>query len=508
MPRTRRAIHTLLTSVAFLGATLVVGIVSTPIFLRLLGDERVGAFRVATDWAAYLVLMELGLSGALRARFAKVVSQSEEATATAFAAGVTMYRRVTVWTLIAAGGFAFALPWLIPVDASLQVELVIAWLLLTATSLTLLLGPVRPLLEGMQRGYVINNLLVVQSIVVTVTGVFFAWVGLGVASQALGTLIGACLMAGGLIWCLRATYPKLCHQLIHPKSNSDERIRLAKLNLPTFASRISGQVGVMSDNIVIGMLLGPPAVVPFFLTQRISLVAQGLLQSFSGSTWAGLADLYHRQEMGLLQTRVIELTRLITMVGVIVLAPILVFNRFFVTLWVGGDRFGGEWMTSLAVVDAFLLSIVSLWGLLFAGTEKIGLVAPVSVVSAVVNVIVSIVATYTLGPVGPLVGTLVALLAVQGTWIPHLLRSHFGISQRQLLVSMINPWIVASPLIGLAWWVVREYPMCQPNNWLELSVAVGGSSVLLLAVQWRCCLDAEHRNLWKRRVLDFAGVGV
>ncbi len=487
--------------------TLLIGIISTPIFLRLLGDERVGAFRVATDWAAYLVLMELGLSGALRARFAKVVSQSEEATAVAFAAGVTMYRRVTLWTVVAAAGFAFALPWIIPVEPALRTELVIAWLLLAATSLTLLLGPVRPLIEGMQRGYVVNNLLVVQSIVVTATGVYFAWVGLGVASQALGTLVGALLMAAGLFWCLREIHPKLCHQLFWPGSSGEEQKQLAKLNFPTFASRISGQVGVMSDNIIIGFLLGPPAVVPFFLTQRISLVAQGLLQSFSGASWAGLADLYHRQQMTLLQSRVIELTRLIAMVAVVVLAPILVFNRHFVILWVGEERFGGEWMTSLAVIDAFLLAIVSLWGLLFAGTEKIGLVAPVSVLSAVVNVAVSVLATYALGIVGPLVGTLVAVLVVQGTWMPHLLRVHFGILPRNLYSAMANPWIVTAPIVGLAWWLVRAYPAMQPSNWIELSIAVGSLAALLLAIQWRFCLGAEHRHLWKRRILDFAGVG-
>ncbi len=502
--RTRRAIGAFATSVAFMVVTLLIGIISTPIFLRLLGDERVGAFRVATDWAAYLILLELGLSGSLRARFAKATSQSLEATGGVFGAGVVAYRRVTVWMILAAVLFAVALPWFIPVVPALRSELLIAWALLGATSLTLLLGPIRPLLEGMQYGYVINKLLILQSLILTTTGIGFAWMGWGIISQALGTLLGAVFLAGGMFWYLRRIAPALSMRLWRPQSDASERAYLAKLNLPTFASSLSGLVGVMSDNIIIGFLLGPPAVVPFFLTQRIALVAQGLLQSLSGSSWAGLADLYHRQQCSMLQTRVVELTRLIAMVSVVTLAPILVFNGSFVSLWVGGDRFGGEWMTLLAVIDALLLAIVSLWGLLFSGTEKIALVAPVSVVSAILNVTVSFLATYFIGLEGPLLGTFVALTLVQFVWIPRLMKLHFGISPTQIFSALVYPWLLSCPIILLFWFTMRSYPSVRPDNWLGLVLAVGLMSSVLLLLQWRLSLDAEHRHLWRRRLIDFA----
>jgi len=486
--------------------TLLIGIVSTPVLLHFLGDERVGAFRVATDWAGYLVLFELGLSGALRARFARAVAHSEQATALAFSAGVGMYRRVTAWTLLAACAFAVAIPWVVPVNSSLRAELVLAWLLLAGTSFGLLLGPIRPLQESVQQGFIVNHLLLVQSVAVTAVGVGLAWIGWGIISQAVGVLVGSLILAGASYWWLKENYPSLCCQLIRPDPNVDEQKQLSKLSLPTFASRISGQVGVMSDNILVGFMLGPAAVVPFFLTQRISSVGQGLLQSFSGASWAGLADLYHRQHTELLQERVIELTRLITMVAVVILAPILVFNRHFVTLWVGEERFGGEWLTLLAVINALLLSILSLWGLLFAGTEKIGAVAPVSVASAIVNVLVSIPATYFLGLVGPLIGTLLALLLVQGTRYPALLKAHFGISRRAIFAALANPWLVSGPVIVAAWWAVRSYPTLQPGSWLELTVAVALMSTILSVLQWRLCFDIQCRQLWKQRLLTFSGM--
>ncbi len=494
-----------MSSIALMVVTLLIGIVSTPILLRFLGDERVGAFRVATDWAGYLVLFELGLSGALRARFAKAVAHSEQAILLAFSAGVGMYRRVTARTLLAACAFAVVIPCAIPVESSLRAELVLAWLLLAVSSFGLLLGPIRPLQESVQQGFIVNHLLLLQSVTITAVGVCLAWAGWGLVSQAVGVLAGSLILGGVSYGWLKENYPSLCYQLIRPDPNIDEQKQLSKLSLPTFASRISGQLGMMSDNILIGFMLGPAAVVPFFLTQRISSIAQGLLQSFSGSSWAGLADLYHRQQCDLLRERVIELTQLITMVSVVILAPIIVFNRTFVTLWVGEERFGGESLTFIAVINALLLSLVSLWGLLFTGTEKISVIAPVSVASAIVNVIVSIPATYFLGLAGPLIGTLVALLLVQGTRYPALLNTHFGISRLAIFAALANPWLVSSPVIVAAWWGVHRYPKLQPESWLELAAAVGLMSISLSLLQWRLCFDGECRQLWKRRLLSFTG---
>ncbi|MGH9913777.1 MAG: hypothetical protein ACRD63_00650, partial [Pyrinomonadaceae bacterium] len=65
--RSKRATINYFSQVLLTGVTMVVGFVSTPFLLHWLGAERFGAVRVANELYGHLVLLELGLSGALPA---------------------------------------------------------------------------------------------------------------------------------------------------------------------------------------------------------------------------------------------------------------------------------------------------------------------------------------------------------------------------------------------------------------------------------------------------------
>src|SRR3954470_2538174 len=63
--RLRRAAWTYLAGTLYTVATILAGFVATPILLRLLGGERLGAFRVMGEWLGYLTVVDLGLTAAL-----------------------------------------------------------------------------------------------------------------------------------------------------------------------------------------------------------------------------------------------------------------------------------------------------------------------------------------------------------------------------------------------------------------------------------------------------------
>ncbi|HEY2857562.1 MAG TPA: hypothetical protein VGJ21_04050, partial [Terracidiphilus sp.] len=65
MSRGRRSILNYLSSLAFAAITLLLSLIATPLLLRCLGQEKLGAFRATSDWGSYLTLLELGIGGAL-----------------------------------------------------------------------------------------------------------------------------------------------------------------------------------------------------------------------------------------------------------------------------------------------------------------------------------------------------------------------------------------------------------------------------------------------------------
>src|SRR5262245_58190790 len=102
MTRTRRSIYTYFSGIGYQAITLLVAIVTTPLLLRWLGEERYGAFRVILDWLGYLALLELGLGGALCPLLAKAVGSGDSVTIRqTLAAGIRAYLWVSVLALVA-----------------------------------------------------------------------------------------------------------------------------------------------------------------------------------------------------------------------------------------------------------------------------------------------------------------------------------------------------------------------------------------------------------------------
>src|SRR5438105_550170 len=175
MDRTRKATWGFLSGLAFAGVTVIVGLVATPLLLRWLGSERFGAFRAASDWTGHLTIFELGLSWALIPLFARALGRGDILAVRAILrVGVRVYLGVALLMLAAGAGLALIIVYLVPVSSNTVHDLRGGcWVGLLAI-LVVPLSPFRALAEADQRSYLINTLLIVQTLVVTGLGLLLA----------------------------------------------------------------------------------------------------------------------------------------------------------------------------------------------------------------------------------------------------------------------------------------------------------------------------------------------
>ena len=185
-------------------------------------------------------------------------------------------------------------------------------------------------------------------------------------------------------------------------------------------------MALYTDNILIAWMLGAPAVVPFFLTQRLAQVVQMQIQGIGNATWAGLVELHTQGHSTRFCARMIDLTSLVSGVGLAILIPVAAYNRDFLSLWVGSRQYAGDWVTVIACVNAWLWSITSLWGWPISGAGYIAAWTPYAISFALINIGISIGATRLAGSAGPLIGTLAAFLLVHTWAMPQVLRQKFG----------------------------------------------------------------------------------
>ena len=95
--RTARFLLTLLSREVYTILTLAMALWATPLLLHWLGDERFGAFQVATDWLGYVALLEFGLGGALAPLLAMAEARRDERAAQGLiVTGIRSYAKVAI----------------------------------------------------------------------------------------------------------------------------------------------------------------------------------------------------------------------------------------------------------------------------------------------------------------------------------------------------------------------------------------------------------------------------
>ncbi|MGO9604274.1 MAG: lipopolysaccharide biosynthesis protein [Candidatus Binataceae bacterium] len=466
--------------------------------LRWLGDERYGAVEAATDWLAYISLLEFGIGGALLPLMARALAQRDERqVGTLLVAGIRAYLVVTALMVAAGLALVAIIPHVLPVGSSMTSDLRIGCTIGVVAIAFAPLTPFRTLLEADQRGYVIHVALLIQSLMITAVSLILAWAKWGISGQFAAILLGILVFNAIMLQQISPRFAGLSGFAIGSIRETSEWKEIWNLNWPSFAFNLCGRVGLLTDNIIIGGLLSPALVVPFLVTQRLAVMTQHELQGIGNASWAALAELQAQRNTDVFNLRLIELTRLVGILAAASLIPIVVYDHNFVSLWVGHQRFGGDALSIIAALNAFLLAIFSLWAWCIYATGRVRMIMPGLIAQTVINFSLSIVLTLKLGLVGPVLGTLAGFVSVSIWYLPLLLHRCFATSPMELFKATALPIVSAVPFAAAVWWMSEVFPV---KGWFDMALEMSLAALAYLALWWMVGLSAGEKELWLSRV--------
>lgn len=490
----RSSLNFVASSATSIVATLA-AFVATPFVLHGLGAERLGAFRAATEWAGYLALLDAGLLAALAPLIARAAATGDrDSLRNVLAAGVRAYLHVALWTLLAGIVLWTFLPGLIRLPPELNGELRLGFAFAVAALVFIPLNVYRALAEALQKQYLVSALLCVQLIATTAGCVVAAEAGWGLPGQFGAAAAGTLILPFGLLLLFRGVAQPGA-LIAHAPGTGDEGRQLRKLNRTTLAYQLFGRLSLLSDNIIVGLFLGPAAVASFFLTTRLPQAAVGQVLAIGNATWAGLAELYHSGQHDIFRARLIQLTRFTAILGGALIVPLAVLTAPFVSLWIGPLHFAGSCVVLLAVFNGILLPIFSLWGWVFSGLGRIGLILPYAIAEGILSIGASLTATWWVGISGPLIGAALINLFYRPWWITRLLRREFAVSTRDLLLAATLPILPALLIVaGLD----AGYAIAPAVSWTRLICEFGGSAALYFVVAWHAVLGDDERATFRR----------
>lgn len=509
MSRMVKSARTLVSGYSLTLIGMVIGLVVTPWVVAAAGDEGYGAFRVTIDYIGYLMLLELGMGGAVQAGVARAIGQNApERLVQVLRAGA----RYFVWVSCAA--FAGSVVLIVVIDHLVPTQPDVTAALRLGIGLSLVgwfllpLSVYRQFCDARQRGYVGHLSLFVSSILISGCSVIFLEAGLGIAGLFLAILVGNLASTAIVVYDARRVAP--LWQVLFGPIDPAVRGELSKLNWWTFLFNICGRFAILSDSIIIALMVNTAAVTPFLMTTRLPSMLGTQLLALGGSSWAALAELHYQGHTERMNTRLIQLTRLSSFAGFVLLAPAAVWNEAFVTVWAGDGQYASGWITIVSCANAWMMSLNSLWGWVLSGTGRVKTMIPCMVVGTVVNVIGSLVGTSFLGVVGPLVGTSLQLFFVSAWWSPLVLRREFGTSVRELLLATVWPVVYSAPAVVLMvvsqpWIPIMSGDLPRWGRLLLVLAIIGGWVGVLMVQGWFLVLARNERTAAKQWLARLRG---
>jgi O-antigen/teichoic acid export membrane protein len=482
---------------AVYGATIVSGLVVTPIALHALGDQAFGIWSFVGSITIYLTLLDFGLGPSVVRFTAEARGRgTPEDTNRLASTALLLYAAIGVVTLALGVAISWLVPLLIDTPDDLVWETRIAAFLVTLSLVVRFpLGLFYNLLGGHQRFDVQNLGNFIGTIVYAVLVAVLLPRGGGLVLLGVLTL-GVTLFRLGLplLW-LRREFPQLRLRRAYVTRRGVRE--LASVSTSNFLVHLANKVVFSTDVVVVGIVLGPRAATLYAIPAKLFQLAFGLCSvganlmfpAFAEQEGAGEADRQRRLLLIGLRGSIAA--------ALVVALPLLLIPDLVIEAWLRSDTYGesSAVLALLAVVVLIHQPIYLLTNYLIAiGRQAV--VARTLIVGVVVNVVLSLVLVETVGIWGVALATLVADVGVLLYVVPALAAPAAGISVASFARAALRPLLPAAaaavPLL-----VVASRAL-EPDTLLELA-PVGLAWVALCgAAIWRFGLDRDERDVLGR----------
>jgi len=471
----------------------MIGMISTPIILFYLGEEKFGTLRVLLDWLAHLSLMEFGLYAAVMAFMAKAFGEKKGGLGPALRMSIHKYKKVLIAQICAIFIFSIFFDKLVPIGEGQQKE---AWMtfLILGTSVFFIFSQIfKAELEASQRGYIVSYVMMGQNVIYVGASILFLYWGWSLKGQAVAYVLSIAVAFGVFLWLCRGSLKFLRQK----QDKSLDHAVFTKQRINLFITELCGRASLMSDNLMITFVLGAKEVTAFFITQRLIQVLQSQLQNVSGAAWPALGELYYENEHGKFKERVLQLTEFVAFLSGVSLTVTVIFNSPFILLWTGENTFAGVWISNLAAINAGFFALMSLWSWCFSLAHKTDRITKIFIGQAIVNVSLSYILTSRMGVVGPLLAAFIGYVGLAMWWVSFEVSQSFSISFVTLLRAWFLPFIVP---LSIAISCITFFGEPKVTSWWSLTFLAAGLTIIVFLINFYLLLTSRTREFFLNKI--------
>jgi O-antigen/teichoic acid export membrane protein len=210
-----------------------------------------------------------------------------------------------------------------------------------------------------------------------------------------------------IIW-LKIIYPPL---KLNPLMFRFKRLySLLRLSLRIMFTRLASVVNYNIDKLVLGYFLTPVTVVYYQLGATVSKYITTIPEMVSsGSLMPAVSELKHKNQAEKIRMLFERINKYIFMVSLFLMAGIIIFGREFIGLWLG-PGYEDTYIVMVFLSAAYTYSLLGVSATqIMNGLEKLNAPMAAAFISAVLNIVLSVVLSKFYGLKGALIGTSTAI---------------------------------------------------------------------------------------------------
>lgn len=478
---TRRASLSAAASLLDYAVKAGVSLVITPILLSGLGRTLYGVWEMLGRLVGYMSAADGRPTEALRLVISQQQAADPEANRRSVGAALVVWLVLLPLVVVVGAVLTWLAPALTHAPPQSRGDVRLTCALLVASFLLGGLAAIpESVLRGMNLGYKRMGLQAGLSIL---AGGLAAWAvhqGLGLAGIG-GSQIVRALIIGICFWLLVRKYVPW-FSIARPSRAAIKG--LLSMSVWLSVGELVAKLLLASDVLILGAVVSPAAVTTFVLTGYAARTGLGIFVFTAGAAMPGLGGVLGQQQFeraGQIRRELLTLTWLfVTVVG----ATILVWNRSFLTLWVGAPNYAGPWVDLLIVLIVAQTAFIRTDSYIIdAALRPKGRVL-IGAITAVATLALGITLTHAFGIIGLCAGML-AGRAIQSVSYPLLVRSCLNHQKRHTAAgaAALRLVLVTALLFAGASVLGRELQAASWPLWLgavAISVPLFGSLALLL----------------------------
>ncbi|MGD1216041.1 MAG: flippase [Terriglobales bacterium] len=453
-----------------LAVNVAVGIFLSPFILHRLGDAAFGVWVLIFSVTGYYGLFDLGIRSSIIRYVSKYTATDDREKLTQFVnTALFSYTGIGVVSMGLTALLSSSVEHLFKIPPEMHSQARLLLLMVGASvSLGFPLGVFGGMLEGLQRFYILNWTSIGATLARAALIVYFLNRGYGLLTVALLTVglpLFSSILRGIVVF-------RLCPVPLGLKHVDRASFRhMANYGGTTFLVLVASRLRFRTDELVLGTMMSTVAVAWFNIGARIVDYAQEFVSSLAQVFVPMSSESEAKGNLDRVRKIYVAGNRACAFLILPITAILIIMGKHIIRIWVGARYIPHSYPVLVVMIIPFtlMLSQAASARVLF-GLGKHQILAAITVIEGIANLMLSIALVPPLGIVGDALGTAIPLSFTCLVFLPRHMKKQIGVPVRTFLHEAYTlPILLTLPLVAVLWLANQFF---YPRNLIQLALEI------------------------------------